>query len=153
MSSRFGQVIDRLKEAHRLERQLIELYKHAGDRSKDSRAERTLHGIAESHASQAERLHHLIERLEREGGDGWFAELMQSLGEALSGILSTIPVMIVESETDATFDTLGRYEGTLVGFYEALEGLLDEDGKRLVESFITNCQHHIQKLLELDPYT
>ncbi|MBC8144982.1 MAG: hypothetical protein H7X80_05305, partial [bacterium] len=62
MSSRFGQVVDKLKEALRLERQLIELYKNAGDRSKDQHVARTLHGIAERHASQSERLHHLVER-------------------------------------------------------------------------------------------
>jgi hypothetical protein len=153
MSSRYGEVIDHLKEALRLERQLIDLYKGAGDRSKDLHVGRTLQGIAERHASQSERLHHLIERLEREGGEGMFAEMMQSLGHAISGMLSMIPVMVVEAETDATFDTLGRYEGTLIGYYEALEPTLDDEGKRLVMSFIENCRHHMEKLVELDPFS
>ena len=149
--SRFGEVVDRLREALRLERQLVDLYKRAGDRSADSHAARTLHGIAERHSSHSERLGHLVERLEREGGEGVFAELMQSLGHAISGMLSTIPVMIVESETDATFDTLGRYEGTLLGYYESLSPLLDEDGRHLLGSLIEGCTHHMEKLVELDP--
>ena len=151
MRSRFGEVVDRLKEALRLERQLVELYKGAGDRTADAHASRTLYGIGERHASHAERLTHLTDRLEREGGEGMFGELMQSLGEAITGMLSMIPVMIVEAETEATYDTLGRYEGTLLGIYEPLSAVLDEDGKHLMETLIEGCRHHMEKLVEVDP--
>lgn len=149
--SRFGEVVDRLKEALRVERQLIELYKKRGDRERDSHAARTMHGIAERHASHSERVNHLVDRLERAKGEGIFGELFESLGEALSGALSMIPVMVVESETDATYDTLGRMEGRLVGYYETLAPTLDDEGRHLIESLIEGCRHHMEKLTELDP--
>jgi hypothetical protein len=68
-------------------------------------------------------------------------------------MLATIPVMIVESETDATFDTLGRYEGTLIGYYETLYGVLDDDGKHVVMALAEDCRHHMERLVELDPLT
>ena len=149
--SRFGEVVDSVKEALRLERQLTDLYKSSGDRASDPHVTRSLHGIAERHASHAERLEGLRDRLEREAGEGIFGELMESLGEAISGMLATIPVMIVESETDATYDTLGRYEGTLIGYYEGLHGVLDEAGQQLVAGLAEDCRHHMERLVELDP--
>jgi rubrerythrin len=149
--SRFGEVVDRLREALRLERQLMDLYKNAGDRARDNHTARILHGISERHASHAERLTHLVDRLERAAGEGFFGELMESIGEAISGMLATIPVMIVESGTDATFDTLGRYEGTLVGTYESLASLLDEESAHTIAALAEDCRHHMEKLVELDP--
>lgn len=134
-----------------MERQLTDLYKNAGDRAADAHAARTLHGIAERHASHAERLNHLGDRLERAAGEGVFGELMESLGEAISGMIATIPVMIVESGTDATYDTLGRFEGTLLGYYESLESVLDEQGRQIVAALAEDCRHHMERLVELDP--
>jgi rubrerythrin len=151
--SRFGEVVDRVREALRLERQLTDLYKNAGDRAGDPHIARTLHGIAERHASHAERVNQLRDRLEHAAGESMFGEMMESLGHAISGALSMIPVMIVEAETDATFDTLGRYEGTLVGYYEALERVLDEDGRAFVAGLAEHCRHHMERLVELDPLT
>lgn len=149
--SRSGEVVDRLREALQLERQLTDLYKNAGDRIADDHAARILHGISERHASHSERLTHLCDRLEREAGEGFFGELWESLGEAITGMLAAIPVMIVESGTDATYDTLGRYEGTLIGSYEAIGPLLDEEGRHTVEALAEACRHHIEKIVELDP--
>src|SRR5688572_15637677 len=98
MSSRFGEVVDRVKEALRLERQLVDLYKQAGDRAKDDHLARSFHGIAERHASHAERVEHLRDRLERDAGEGMFGELMESIGEAFSSMLSAIPVGMITSE-------------------------------------------------------
>ncbi|HVK40415.1 MAG TPA: hypothetical protein VNA88_17930 [Candidatus Kapabacteria bacterium] len=149
--SRFGEVVDRVRETLRLERQITDYYKNTGDRSTDEHAARILHGIAERHASHVERLDHLCDRLERAAGEGFFGELMESIGEALSGMIATIPVMIVESGTDVTYDTLGRLEGTLAGRYEALEPLLDEEGRSIVAALAENCRHHMERLVELDP--
>lgn len=149
--SRFGEVVDRIREALRLERQMVDLYKKAGDRASDAHVARTLHGISERHVSHAERLDHLRDRLEHEAGEGMFGELMESIGEALSGMVATIPVMIVESGTDATFDTLGRYEGTLVGYYESIAGHVDGEVRQTMLSLANACRHHMDRLLELDP--
>jgi rubrerythrin len=149
--SRFGEVVDRVKEALRLERQLVDLYKYSGDRSPDSHAARTLHGISERHASHVERLDHLRDRLERDAGEGVFGELMESLGHAIAGMVATIPVMVVETETHATLDTLGRYEGTLLGHYEALAGAVNGEAQQLMLALAEDCRRHMERLVELDP--
>ena len=149
--SSHAEVIDRLKEANRLERELAEMYKHTGDRADDEHIQRVLHGIAERHASHSERLTVLNDRLEREAGEGVFGELMESIGEALGGMISTIPVMIVGAGTDITYDTLGRYEGTLVGIYQAVEPVLDDEARQTITALADDCRNHMERLTEIDP--
>src|SRR4051794_3953525 len=97
--SRYGEVVDRLDQILNVERNLVELYRHSAGLDTDAEHHRAFHAMAERHRSHVDRIEHLKEALQREGGEGFFGELIDAIGKAFGGVLSSLPLMFIEGGT------------------------------------------------------
>jgi hypothetical protein len=109
-----------------------------------------MYRLEERHQIHVERLEAHREHLHKVAGDGFLADAMTSLGDALTGVVAGLPRTFIEAETFPTFDTLVREEEGLIAYYQHLSGDVDGETAELIRATIDDCNDSIAMLRQLD---
>ncbi len=141
---------ERLEQAEKMERRLIEYYKRAVQEARTPEIRRVMDSVMAHHTTHRERLHALHETLQREEKKSTIVEALESIGEAISGVLAGLPVELIEEETDPSIPLMIDMEEGMTAFYNELAAVEDDRIKTMALSAAADGRLHVNRLKELD---
>jgi len=149
--SKSENLLERLDQASAMERKLLDYGKRAAEESRTPSRRHVMELLVAHHQTHLERLHARREALHRERKLHFLSDAVESLSDALSGVVAGLPVEFIEEETNPSIAMLIRMEERLLDHYEKTLPLADEETRVLIESAIDSIRRHVEQLHEVDP--
>lgn len=149
--SKSENLLERLDQASVMERRLLDYSKRAVEEAQKPSRQHVMELLVAHHQTHLERLHARRELIHRERKLHFLADAVESLGDALAGVIAGLPVDFIEDETNPSIAMLIRMEEKLLAHYEATLPLADDETRTLIDSVMGAVRRHIEQLHEVDP--